>query len=107
MIVSLGGQSPDRLSALRRTRPVAFAALLGLLIAVIGLASGGLTAGSGTEAARHLLRGEHQVPGAEVFGLLKFITTKAETGVGVMTPGLALKSAFLWFYGPCFRPVTA
>jgi hypothetical protein len=38
--------------------------------------------------------------------LLKFITTKAEPGVGVMTPGLALKSAFLWFYGPCFRPVT-
>ena len=38
--------------------------------------------------------------------LLKFITTKAETGVGVMTPGLALKSAFLWFFRPCLRPVT-
>ena len=38
--------------------------------------------------------------------LLKFITTKAEPGVGVMTPGLALKSAFLWFFRPCFRPVT-
>ena len=38
--------------------------------------------------------------------LLKFITTKAETGVGVMTPGLALKSAFRWLFGPCFRPVT-
>jgi hypothetical protein len=38
--------------------------------------------------------------------LLKFITTKAETEVGVMTPGLALKSAFLWFFGPCFRAVT-
>ena len=94
MIVSLGGQSPDRLSALRRTRPVAFAALLGLLIAVIGLASGGLTAGSGTEAARHLLRGEHQVPGAEVFGLLKFITTwlTAWSGVpgGLFAPSLSI-----------------
>ena len=39
--------------------------------------------------------------------LLKFITTKAETGVGVMTPGLALKSAFLWFFGPCLTPVIA
>jgi transposase len=38
--------------------------------------------------------------------LLKFITTKVETGVGVMTPGLALKSAFLWLFGPCLRPAT-
>jgi transposase len=38
--------------------------------------------------------------------LLKFITTKVEPGVGVMTPGLALKAAFLWLFGPCFRPVT-
>ena len=38
--------------------------------------------------------------------LLKFISTKVETGVGVMTPGLALKSAFLSLFGPCFRPET-
>ena len=39
--------------------------------------------------------------------LLKFITTKAEAGVGVMTPGLALKSASRWPFGPCLWPVTA
>jgi len=38
--------------------------------------------------------------------LLKFITTKVEPGVGVMAPGLALKSAFLLLFGPCLRPVT-
>ena len=32
--------------------------------------------------------------------LLKFITTKAETGVGVMTPGLVLNRLFFGFSGP-------
>ena len=94
LAISLGGQSPDIFSALRRTRPVVFAALLGLLIAMIGLASGGMTGGSGTEAARELLHAEQPVPGAEVFGLLKFMTTwlTAWTGVpgGLFAPSLSV-----------------
>jgi len=38
--------------------------------------------------------------------LLKFITTKVETAVGVMSPELALKTVFLWFFGPCLTPET-
>jgi hypothetical protein len=38
--------------------------------------------------------------------LLKSISAKAEPGVGVMTPGLALKSAFLWFFWLYLRPIT-
>jgi len=39
--------------------------------------------------------------------LLKFIRTKVETAVGVMTPELALKTVFLWFFLPCLTPQTA
>jgi hypothetical protein len=38
--------------------------------------------------------------------LLKFITTKVETAVGIMSPELALKLAFLWFFRPCLTPQT-
>ena len=38
--------------------------------------------------------------------LLKFITTKVETAVGVMSPELALKTVFLWFFRPCLTPET-
>ena len=94
LIISLSGQSTDRLSTLRRARPVAFAALVGLFIAIIGLATGGMTTGSGTEAARHLLHAESPVAGAEAFGVLKFITTwlTAWTGVpgGLFAPSLSV-----------------
>jgi hypothetical protein len=39
--------------------------------------------------------------------LLKFITTKVETTVGVMFPELALKTVVLWFFRPCLTPQTA
>ena len=94
LILSLGGQSTDRLSALRRARPVAFAALLGLFIAIIGLVTGGMTAGSGTEAVRRLLGSEPLAAGTEVFGLLKFVTTwlTAWSGVpgGLFAPSLSI-----------------
>lgn len=93
MIVSLTGSSGDRFTAWRRRHPVRFAAAVGLAIAVIGLATGGQTFGSGTEAARDLLHGQvHEA--ASVYGLLKFVTTwlTAWSGVpgGIFAPSLSV-----------------
>lgn len=94
LIVSLAGQSADRFSVWRRQHPVRFAAIVGVVIAVIGMVSGGLTFGSGTEAARELLHAEHPVEHADTFGLLKFVTTwlTAWTGVpgGLFAPSLSI-----------------
>ena len=38
--------------------------------------------------------------------LLKFIKVKVETAVGVMSPELALETAFLWFFRPCLTSET-
>ncbi|MDO5085978.1 MAG: chloride channel protein [Comamonadaceae bacterium] len=93
MIASLTGSSGDRFTAWRRRYPVRFAAGIGLAIAVIGLATGGQTFGSGTEAARDLLHGQvHDA--ASVYGLLKFVTTwlTAWSGVpgGIFAPSLSV-----------------
>ena len=94
LILSLAGQSADRFSAWRRTYPVRFAAAVGLVIAVIGMVSGGMTSGSGTEAARELLHAEEPIAGADTFGLLKFVATwlTAWTGVpgGLFAPSLSV-----------------
>jgi len=81
-----------RLSAWRHRWPVRFAAVLGLVVAVIGLAAEGTTFGSGTAATSDLLHG--QAPAAAlVFGPLKFLTTwlTAWSGVpgGIFAPSLA------------------
>lgn len=93
MIASLTGSSGDRFTAWRRRYPIRFAAGIGLAIAVIGLATGGQTFGSGTEAARELLHGQvHDA--ASVYGLLKFVTTwlTAWSGVpgGIFAPSLSV-----------------
>lgn len=94
MILSLTGQSNDRLSALRRRFPVRFAAALGLLIAMMGLATGGMTSGSGTEAARELLHASEPGQHAGLLGLMKFLSTwlTAWTGVpgGIFAPSLSV-----------------
>ncbi|MDR2188707.1 MAG: chloride channel protein [Azonexus sp.] len=80
------------LLAVRRRWPIRFAAALGLMIAVIGLAAEGATFGSGIEPAAQLLHGEAP-PAALAFGPLKFLTTwlTAWTGVpgGIFAPALA------------------
>ncbi|MFM0739328.1 chloride channel protein [Paraburkholderia xenovorans] len=52
---------PERVRLLREQRPVAFGALCGLVIAVIGIASSGHTFGSGYLEARNLLEGHAQL----------------------------------------------
>ena len=86
---------PDRASALRRSHPVAFAALCGFVVALIGLVSHGAVFGAGYHATRNLLEGlggGDYVPG--IYTLLKFVATWLTTwsGVpgGIFAPSLAI-----------------
>ncbi|RYF81670.1 MAG: chloride channel protein [Comamonadaceae bacterium] len=80
MIASLT-QAPQRLNAWRARWPVRFAAAGGLLIAAIGLASGGATFGAGSEAVKQMLAGEDAL--TPLYTLLKFIATWLSAWVGV------------------------
>ena len=91
IIVSARGL-PDHFSRWRRDHPYRFAAGCALAVAVIGLATGGATAGAGYATTRALLEGQADLPG--VYTLLKFVATwlSAWTGVpaGVFAPSLAI-----------------
>lgn len=80
LIASLTG-SPDRISRWRQRHPVAFAAMGGLAVAVIGLASGGSTFGAGGEQVRHMLAGAADA--SQLYTLLKFVATWITTWCGV------------------------
>lgn len=83
---------PDRISAFRKRAPVRFAALCGLAVGVIGLASGGATFGGGEQEVRHMLAGESDV--SRLYVLLKFMATwiTSWSGVpgGIFAPSLSI-----------------
>ena len=92
LIASLSGRSRDAFTRLRHRRPVAFAALCGLLVMVIGLVTQGGTFGSGYQHTRDLLQG---APSSSVlFVPLKFVatwlTTWAGVPAGIFAPSLAI-----------------
>ncbi|MDR0225454.1 MAG: chloride channel protein [Burkholderiaceae bacterium] len=73
--------APERLNRLRARFPIRFAAAIALVIAVIGLVTGGATFGAGSEAVKHMLAGQADVPSFYV--TLKFIATWLSAWVGV------------------------
>lgn len=91
LVQSLEGGS-DRLSALRRAHPVRFAAGCGLAVAVIGIACGGTTFGSGYQTTQDLLHGRDDSGGLSA--LMRLISTWLSlwSGVpgGVFAPSLAI-----------------
>jgi H+/Cl- antiporter ClcA len=91
LVASIEGM-PDRFSAFRRARPVRFAALCGLAVAVIGLVTGGATFGAGAEEVRKMLAGESDV--TKLYMLLKLVATwlTAWSGVpgGIFAPSLSI-----------------
>lgn len=91
LAASMAGM-PDRLSALRRRAPIRFAALCGLAVAVLGLASGGATFGGGEQQVRHMLAGDSDV--SHLYVLLKFMATwiTSWSGVpgGIFAPSLSI-----------------
>ncbi len=72
LIVS-GRGLPGRLGDLMRDRPVAFAALCGVVLALIGLASGSTTYGTGYDEAKQILEGTQSMP--QSYGILKMLAT--------------------------------
>jgi len=74
-----------------RTRPVGAAVVCGLIVAVVGVLSGGLTWGTGYSAARTLVEGGHQ---PLIFAPAKLLATIATSlsGVpgGIFAPSLAV-----------------
>ena len=91
MIASLTG-TPQRLNRWRARWPVRFAAVGGLAVAVIGLASGGATFGAGSEAVKQMLAGHDEL--TPLYTLLKFVATwlTAWCGVpgGIFAPSLSI-----------------
>ena len=82
----------DRLSVWRRTHPVRFAAACGVAIAILGLASGGATFGSGYEYTRRLVEGHADMP--LLYVTLRIVATwlAVWSGVpgGIFAPSLAI-----------------
>lgn len=91
LLVSTRGL-PDRFSHWRRQHPFRFAAGCGFAVALIGMVTGGATAGAGYAPTRALLEGEGDLPG--VYTLLKFCASwlSAWSGVpaGMFAPSLSI-----------------
>lgn len=91
IVVSVRGL-PDRFSRLRSLFPLRFAAGCALVVATIGIVSGGATSGAGYEPTRAMLEGRAELP--VIFTVLKFCATwlSASTGVpaGVFAPSLTI-----------------
>src|SRR5512143_1477231 len=82
---------PGRAGVFMRAHPVGFAALCGLALALIGLASGSAVYGSGYDEARHLLEGSGEASAA--YGLWKMLATLVSfiSGIpgGLFAPSLS------------------
>lgn len=95
LIASLRGQGRDPLSRLRARRPIVFAGVCGLLVAAIGLVTGGATFGSGYESTRAMVEGSGVMHVA--YAPFKFLATWLSTwsGVpaGIFAPSLAIGAA--------------
>lgn len=101
---ALGGLFSQALLAMRRGvranrtfghRPITVALLCGLVVAIVGIATGGLTWGTGYEPARVALEGETV---SAWLGPAKFLTTLATSlsGIpgGIFAPSLAVGAGF-------------
>ncbi len=96
LLLNTGRWLPPRLLGLYRERPIAFAALCGLAIAVVGLLSGGTTFGSGYAEARGLLDGHEQL--SVFYPFLKIVSMVASylPGIpgGIFAPSLSIGAGF-------------
>ncbi|APD13559.1 chloride channel protein [Pandoraea pulmonicola] len=92
LMLNIARWMPAPLVKLRRARPVHFAFLCGLAIAAIGIASGGLTFGSGYTEARALLETHETL--SPFYALMKFAALSVSylSGIpgGIFAPSLAI-----------------
>ncbi|MEO6354024.1 MAG: chloride channel protein [Burkholderiaceae bacterium] len=87
---------PIRVRDLRRNRPVAFGALCGLVVALVGILAAGTTFGSGYGEARAVLEGREQLP--VLYPILKMASMVASylPGIpgGIFAPSLSIGAGF-------------
>ena len=92
VLVEVGKGLPGRAGAVVARRPILFAALCGLLVALCGIVSGGDVFGTGYAQARALVQGTGD--GSLIFGPLKMVATAASSvsGIpgGLFAPSLAV-----------------
>lgn len=95
LILSSSRGLPGRAGVLMQERPVVFAMLCGLLLAVIGIVSGSTIYGTGYDEARGILEGTGATEG---FGFYKMLATIVSylSGIpgGIFAPSLAVGSGF-------------
>jgi H+/Cl- antiporter ClcA len=96
ILINAARLMPERLRMFMKERPVAFAAACGLVLAVIGIASGSTTYGTGYEETRHILEGQANIP--ESFGILKMVATIVSyiSGIpgGIFAPSMSIGAGF-------------
>lgn len=97
MLISVSTKGlAGRLGGIMKNSPVLFASACGLLLALIGLASGGLTYGTGYIEARGIIEGTNNLPHS--YGILKMLATLVSylSGIpgGIFAPSLAIGAGF-------------
>jgi H+/Cl- antiporter ClcA len=95
-VIASGAALDGPLWRLKRERPVVFAALCGLALALVGFASDNTIYGTGYAETRSILQDGHVVP--QSFGALKMIATiiSYASGIpgGIFSPSLAVGAGF-------------
>ncbi|HVY05299.1 MAG TPA: chloride channel protein [Burkholderiales bacterium] len=92
VLIAFSRGLPGAIGRLARERPILFAAICGIALAVIGFASHGSTYGTGYEEAKHILEGSDDLPAS--YGVLKLVATLISylSGIpgGIFAPSLAV-----------------
>jgi len=107
ILIDVPARLPARFGRILMHRPILFAALCGLLIALIGWAAGGQTFGAGYGQARGMVEGHGLMPPA--YPLLKLLATAISylSGIpgGIFAPSLSVGAGIAAWFAPLFPAV--